>query len=456
MMVATLAEAAATMRGRLAGPDAIFRGVCTDTRRLRADELFVALKGPNFDGSAFVRDAATRGAAGAVVSEAVDSALSQIEVGDTLIALGDLAADWRRQMPARVVGLTGSNGKTTLKEMIASCLGRVARTLATEGNLNNEIGVPLMLLRLAPEHEFAVIEMGANHAGEIAYLTDRVAPDVVVITNAGPAHLEGFGSIEGVAKAKGEILAASPRPEFAVLNADDAYFDFWCSQADDLRIVSFGTSDGADVRVGNIAATDDGIAFDLSIHGNAKRIRLPFGGRHNALNAAAAAAVTTALGLSPDVIAEGLPATRPASGRLQALRGVNGLRIFDDSYNANPSSVRAAVEFLGGHPGEGWLVLGDMAELGEGADEFHRQVGELAKAVGVSRLFAVGAHSRHAADAFGSGATWHESVDAAIDALEGEIPGGAAVNLLVKGSRSMQMERVVRRFAASSANVAEE
>lgn len=448
MIVSTLSKAAEAMQGHLHGADAPFRGVSTDTRSLAPDQLFVALKGPNFDGNAFVTNAASRGASGAVVSERLEASLPLIEVEDTLLALGDLAADWRRRMPARVVGLTGSNGKTTLKEMIASCLSRVGSTLATEGNLNNEIGVPLMLLRLSPGHDYAVIEMGANHAGEIAYLTGRAAPEIVAITNAGPAHLEGFGSIEGVARAKGEILEGSPRPEAVVLNADDDYFDYWCSRATDVRVISFGTRVEADIRVSNAAASVSGLLFDLSILGETRRIELPFGGLHNAMNAAAAAGVATALGLSFDDIAAGLSESRPVAGRLRRVRGARGLQIFDDSYNANPSSVRAAAEFLGAQPGEGWLVLGDMAELGEGADRFHREVGEHARASGVVRLFATGPLSRASVKAFGPGAEWFENVDALNEALALALPPAAPVSLLVKGSRSMRMERVVKRFAA--------
>jgi UDP-N-acetylmuramoyl-tripeptide--D-alanyl-D-alanine ligase len=448
MIVATLSQAAQTMNGRLVGQDRSFRGVSTDTRRLRADELFVALTGPNFDGHEFVAEAAARAAAGAVVSRDTGSVLTRIEVADTLLALGDLAADWRRQMNARVVGLTGSNGKTTLKEMIASCLSLAAKTIATEGNLNNEIGVPLMLLRLAPEHEFAVIEMGANHIGEIAYLTERVSPDVVAITNAGAAHLEGFGSIEGVARGKGEILQGSQRPEFAVLNADDDYFGFWRALADDVSVLSFGLAEPATVRAVNVEAVPGGLSFDLRLPEAEIHIDLPLDGKHNAVNAAAAAAVALALDVDPETIRAGLNATRPVSGRLRALAGIRGLTVFDDSYNANPGSVRAAAEFLGARAGQGWLVLGDMAELGDEADRLHAEAGRAARAAGVSRLFAVGDHARRAAEAFGDGGLWCASIDELTKAVRAALPGNGPVNLLVKGSRSMRMERVVDAFVA--------
>lgn len=452
MIVASLSQAATVMQGSLTGPDATFRGVSTDTRSLREDELFVALKGPNFDGTAFVRDAADKGAAGAVVSEPVDSSLAQITVADPLLALGDLAADWRRQLPVRIAGLTGSNGKTTLKEMLASCLSLEATTFATVGNFNNEIGVPLMLLRLSPEHRYAVIEMGANHAGEIAYLTDRVAPEVVALTNAGPAHLEGFGSIEGVARAKGEILQGSPRPEFAVLNADDDYFSYWQGLVEDLRVISFGVTESADIRVVEARPVDGALEVDLSIYGEVRHVSLGFEGRHNALNAAAATAAATAMGLSPETIIDGLAAARPAAGRLRVVPGIKGIRLIDDSYNANPSSVMAAARVLGEQEGDAWLILGDMAELGPEADEFHRQVGEHARSAGIDRLYCAGPHSRHAAEGFGKGAEWLDSVDRLIDEVVAELPSGMPVNVLVKGSRSMHMERVVQALTDGSAD----
>lgn len=444
MIVSSLSQAASVTQGELIGPDATFRGVSTDTRSLQEDELFVALKGPNFDGGEFVRDAAEKGAAGAIVAEPVNSTLAQIVVADPRTALGDLAADWRRQLPVRIAGLTGSNGKTTLKEMLSSCLALEGTTFATVGNFNNEIGVPLMLLRLSPEHRFAVIEMGANHAGEIAYLTDRVAPDVVALTNAGPAHLEGFGSIEGVARAKGEIFQGSPRPEFAILNADDVYYSYWQGLVEDLRTISFGTADAADVRVVNARTVESGLSVELSIYGDLLDLSLRFEGRHNAMNAAAAAAAATAMGLAPQKIAEGLAEALPAEGRLRVVPGIKDIRLIDDSYNANPSSVMAAAQLLSEQEGDAWLILGDMAELGPDADNFHRQVGAHAKSVGVNRLHCLGPHAKHAADAFGQGGKWHESVDDLIDVVTSELPGGGLVNVLVKGSRSMHMERVVQ------------
>ncbi len=453
MIEAALSDAADAMRGSLDGAERRFRGVSTDTRSLRSDELYFALQGPNFDGHSFVPDAADKGAAGVVVSKTVDCAIPQIRVDDTLTALGDLAAEWRERMPARVVGLTGSNGKTTLKEMIASCLSQRATTIATAGNLNNEIGVPLMLLRLAPEHEFAVIEMGANHIGEIAYLTDRVAPHVVVITNAGPAHLEGFGSLDGVARGKGEILQASPRPRFAVLNADDHYFDFWRELVADIPMLSFGTGDDADFRAEDIRPKPDGLEFELCFESHRVPIRLGLPGRHNALNAAAAGAVARGLDLSPEEVQRGLNAVSPVSGRLNHGAGPGGVRLIDDSYNANPTSVQAAADYLGAQDAEGWLILGDMAELGDDADDLHRSTGEAIRESGVTRVFAVGRHAQDVVAGFGSGGNAFDDVETLVDALRDELDKHAPANLLVKGSRSMRMERVLDALRVDSGEV---
>lgn len=449
MMAGTLTQAAALMRGELSGADRDFVGVSTDTRTLKAGELFVALDGPNFDGRDFVPAAADKQAAGAVVAGPVDTTLPNIAVRDTRLALGMLAVAWRRQMSARIVGLTGSNGKTTLKEMLANCLALASKTLATEGNLNNDIGVPLMLLRLGPEHDFAVFEMGANHAGEIAYLTELVAPQIVAITNAAAAHLEGFGSVEGVAYAKGEILQGPVTPEFAVLNADDAYFDLWCSFAEGSSIVSFGVENEADVRATAIRTTATGTEFTLSLPAGAIDVSLPLAGSHNVLNAAAAAAIATALDIEPDLIRQGLNTVEPVTGRLRRLSGIAGATLFDDSYNANPASVTAAAGFLATQPGESWLVLGDMAELGDDAAAHHAAVGAAAREAGVDRVFAAGSLSQHTVDGFGKGARWFESVDELVRELKRLLPDAEGANLLVKGSRSARMERVVAELSAT-------
>ena len=440
-MISTLAKAAASMNGQLHGADRAFAGVSTDTRTIREGELFFALHGPNFDGRDYVSVARNAGAAGAVVAGAVDDDLSQIIVDDAKVALGQFGAAWRNQYDVTVIGITGSNGKTTLKELVAACLSQEATTLATQGNLNNDIGMPLMLARIDASHRYVVLEMGANHAGEIAYLTTLANPDVVTITNAGSAHLEGFGSVKAVSRAKGEILQNASRPNVAVLNADDKYFDYWSGLVTDVRSLTFGFGDDADVRADNIVAGVRGTDFVLHLAGKSVPVSLPLAGIHNVRNACAAAAIAHALELNLDVIRTGLESVNPVGGRLEPLRGVNGATLFDDSYNANPISVIAAADFVASLPGESWLVLGDMKELGNDAAELHREVGEAARASGVSRLFAYGDLASNAAEGFGEHASWYTSIDALVDELGAELSAG--VSVLVKGSRSMRMERVV-------------
>ena len=451
MMVSTLANAAKFMDGTLHGDDVSFRGVSTDTRSLRAGELFVALHGPNFDGSAFLEKAAECEAAGAVVANPVASDLPTIVVDDTMKALGQLAASWREQMPATVIGITGSNGKTTLKELLASCLSISEQTLATLGNLNNEIGVPLMLLRMSPDHRYAVIEMGANHSGEIAYLTSLASPKIVALTNAAPAHLEGFGSVENVAKAKGEILTGKPAPEIAILNADDDYFDYWKSLVNESTVISFGLSAGAEVRASGISATENGSDFTLHLPDKQVAVRLSLPGKHNVLNACAAAAIAGSLGIEADQIVRGLEAVRPVGGRLQPVTSSSGAVLFDDTYNANPVSVQAAAEFLAAQGGTSWLVLGDMAELGGDAELLHAHTGWVIREAGIEKLLATGPLSQHAVESFGDGGCWFESTEALATELRRSISDGDVV--LVKGSRSMGMERVVDALTASADKV---
>ncbi len=448
-MMTTLSAAADSMHGRLLGGDRLFDGVSTDTRTLRRGELFVALQGPNFDGGDYVSQASEKGAAAAVVGAKVDGDIAQIRVADTKLALGELGAAWRREQSAVVVGITGSNGKTTLKELTAACLSQAAPTIATEGNLNNDIGMPLMLTRIDETHRYAVLEMGANHVGEIDYLTSLAEPDVVAITNAAAAHLEGFGSIDGVAKAKGEILCGRSRPGVAILNADDEYFEFWSAMASDIDVVGFGIDTQADVCTSDIVADGGGSNFQLHRFDSRIDVRLSLPGRHNVRNACAAAAIATALGIAPEQIQSGLESVQPVAGRLQPRHGLNGATLFDDSYNANPLSVAAAAEFLAALDGQSWLVLGDMGELGADAARLHREVGVVVKNAGVDRLFGTGELSRNVTAAFGDNASWFDSIDTLIDALRVSVTSD--VNLLVKGSRFMRMERVVEALASTEA-----
>ena len=441
MIEGTLAAAAHIMNGTLLGTDRSYAGVSTDTRMLGQDELFFALQGPNFDGGAFVSAAAERSAAAAVLCEAVDVDIPQITVDDTRLALGTLAASWRQRMPAKVIGITGSNGKTTVKAILANCLSQSAETLATRGNLNNDIGMPLMLLSLSENHRYAVIEMGANHPGEIAYLTSLARPDVVLITNAAPAHLEGFGDLDGVASAKGEILQGDVSPVFVVLNADDPYFAYWNSLLSGDTVISFGVEANASVFATDVEADGDLMIFSLHIHAEEIPIRLPLAGIHNVSNACAAAAVLHGLGMDGKQIRQGLESVQAVSGRLQPVERITSVTVYDDSYNANPQSVIAAAEFLAAQPGHNWLVLGDMGELGEDEVLLHKAVGRAAKRLGIDRILATGKLSKNTVKTFGNGAQWYENIDGLVEELQRTATEDT--NILIKGSRFMEMERVV-------------
>ncbi len=441
MIEGNLAAAAHIMNGTLRGTDRAFTGVSTDTRTLSQGELFIALQGPNFDGAAFVSAAAEKSAAAAVLSEAVEVDIPQITVDDTRLALGTLARSWRKKMPAKVIGITGSNGKTTVKAILADCLSLSGETLATRGNLNNDIGLPLMLLSLSEEHRYAVIEMGANHLGEIAYLTSLTEPEVVVITNAAPAHLEGFGDLDGVARAKGEILQGDVSPVFVVLNADDPYFAYWNSQLAGDTVISFGVESDASVLATDVEADGDSMTFSIHIHSEEIPISLPLAGLHNVSNACAAAAVLHGLGMDSKQIRQGLESVQAVSGRLQPVEGITTLTVYDDSYNANPQSVIAAAEFLAAQPGNNWLVLGDMGELGEDEVLLHKAVGRAAKRLGIDRILAIGALSQNTVKTFGNGGQWYENIDGLIEELQSSATEDT--NILIKGSRFMEMERVV-------------
>jgi UDP-N-acetylmuramoyl-tripeptide--D-alanyl-D-alanine ligase len=448
MMTMPLSQAAEVLNARQRGADVTFRGVSTDTRTLAQGNLFVALRGPSFDGHDYLAQARRRGAVAATVSEPRDADLPLLEVGDTRIALGELAAHWRTHFAIPVVGLTGSNGKTTVKEMIAAILARCGEALVTRGNLNNDIGVPLTLLGLGAQHRYAVVEMGANHPGEIGYLTRLVQPTVGLVNNAGPAHLEGFCSLEGVAKAKGELFEGLGSDAVCVINADDHYAGLWRAMAGSRSVMSFALEQRAEVQAqwrGDLQGSD----VELHTPAGATSLRLSLPGRHNVMNALAAAAATLALEIPlPDIVA-GLAAVRPVHGRWESLPGVNGVQLIDDTYNANPASLQAALQLLVGADVEPWLVLGDMGELGQEGRRLHRQMGEEAKKNGVQRLFALGELAQRAAEAFGDGAEVFADVDALTRRLAQMARPG--VLMLVKGSRSMRMERVVAALRSSAA-----
>lgn len=451
-MKARLSAAAAAVAGRLEGADAGFHGVSIDSRTLEPGQLFIALRGERFDAHEFLAAAAGRGAAGAIVERAaVGIALPQVVVQDAQAALTALAAAWRAQCAAVVIGVGGSNGKTTTKELLAAIVAGAGPSLATRGNLNNHIGVPLTLLRLEPAHRYAVVEMGANRPGEIAALAALAQPAIALVTNAGDEHLEGFGDLDGVARAEGEMFAALGAGGTAVINADDAFAGLWAGMAPaGARILRFGVDAPADVTAlgisGRIESGSFVTAFTLAVAGTEARVRLPLAGRHNVVNALGAAAAAHAAGIALPAIVAGLERMRPVAGRLQLKAGLRGAWLVDDSYNANPSSVRAGIDVLCTLPGEHWLVLGEMAELGEGTVAAHAGIGDYARRAGITRLFAIGAAARHAVDAFGARASWYGDAAALGDALEAGLEPG--VTALVKGSRVNRLERVVERLAA--------
>jgi UDP-N-acetylmuramoyl-tripeptide--D-alanyl-D-alanine ligase len=449
-MKRSLSDFARACGGTLHGHDREYKTVSSDTRTISKGDLFIALRGPRFNANEFVGAALTAGAAGAVVDALQPVAVPQIVVPDTQAALERAGHAWRAQFSIPVIGVAGSNGKTTAKEMTAAILGAAGECLATRGNLNNHIGVPLTLLRLEPVHRFAVVEMGANRAGEVAALVKIGEPTVGMITNAGAEHLEGFGSIEGVARAEGEMVAGLDRGATAVINADDEFADLWRSSTA-ARVVTFGLVNNADFAAANLKTSvgPEGFLtrFDLVSPSGRAPIELRMGGRHNVMNALAAAAAAMAAGASLEHVRSGLGAVRAVAGRLQFKKAATGAWLIDDSYNANPSSVRAGIQVLSELDGRKWLVLGDMAELGEFAESSHREIGVFAREHGIERLFAIGSRASLAGESFGRGGQWFADANALAEAL-GTAPSD--VRMLIKGSRVNRLERVVDALVGSS------
>jgi UDP-N-acetylmuramoyl-tripeptide--D-alanyl-D-alanine ligase len=453
-MKRTLGEFARACGGRLSGAEGAFTDVVSDSRTLAPGQLFVALRGPHFNGHDFIAAAAEAGAAGALVETAQSVALPQIVVADTEAALARAARAWRGDFRGPLIGVAGSNGKTTAKEMTAAILGEAGSCLATRGNLNNHIGVPLTLMRLTPEHRFAVIEMGANHAGEVAALAAIARPSIGMITNAGAEHLEGFGSLEGVARAEGEMVVGLAAAETAVINADDEFAGLWRGLTR-ARVVTFGVQRSADFSASEVHTSvgTQGFRtrFRLTAPQGSAAIELHLGGAHNIANALAAAAAAASAGATLAQIAAGLTRVRAVSGRLQFKQTSGGAWLIDDSYNANPSSVRAAIEVLGSLAGRRWLVLGDMAELGAFARDAHADIGEFARAAGVERLYATGPLSAQAVASFGAGAQWFADGGALTAALTGALEAaGPEVRILIKGSRFNRLERVVAALTGAN------
>jgi UDP-N-acetylmuramoyl-tripeptide--D-alanyl-D-alanine ligase len=451
-MKRTLKDAALAVGGRLVGEDHAYGAVATDSRTLNPGSLFVALRGPNFDGAQFAVAAAARGAIGALVERQVEAPLTQVVVADALHALQTLAAAWRAQFAVALIAVAGSNGKTTAKEMTAAILARMGAVLATQGNLNNHIGVPVTLMRLEDSHRTAVVEMGANRVGDVAELMRIARPTVGLITNAGAEHLEGFGDLDGVAKGEGEAVSNLSPEGTAVINADDAYAGYWRSVATARRVVTFGLHGGADFTAENpqqaVERGEFATRFTLICPLGRAPILIKTGGAHNIVNALAAAAAAAAAGASLAEIAAGLADFRAVAGRLQLKAGLRGSWIIDDSYNANPSSVRAGLEVLRGLTGVKWLVLGDMAELGESSHDSHAHVGHYARDCGVTRLFAHGPLSSRAVETFGAGGEWFADTDSLTRRLTDEI--APAVTVLIKGSRINRLERVVQALTGAS------
>ncbi len=443
-----LSEAAAMLGVPFGGPDADVLRVSTDSRAIRPGDLFIALKGEKFDGGAFAAQALQQGAVGVVLDAAQAPEIAEaIRVDDTRLALGRLAAAWRDRFSIPLVAVTGSNGKTTVKEMLAAILRTEAGTddavLNTEGNLNNDIGLPLMLLRLREGHQFAVLEMGMNHAGEIDYLTRLARPDVALINNAMTAHIGFLGSVEAIARAKGEIFAGLSGAGIAVFNADDPHASLWRGLNAQRCVIDFGMEQAAAVS-GEFVQGEFGGQLKITLPSATLDISLQVPGRHNVMNALAAAAAAFTLDVSNRSIVAGLSGFAGVKGRLQRKAALHGSTFIDDTYNANPDSVKAALAVLAQQAGKKVLVLGDMGELGADAAAMHAQIGLAARSAGVDRLLALGELSRETVGAFGSGAMHFERIQELLAELENELTPDTTV--LVKGSRFMQMERVVQSF----------
>ena len=434
-----LAEVANILSAEMIGENIKIKGISTDTRTIKGGELFLALKGPNFDGHNFVKQALDNGAVACLVQQQVDAEHCVI-TKNTHQALGLLAKAWRQKFNHPVFAITGSNGKTTVKEMIASIVKQDQSVVATQGNLNNDIGVPLTLFRLNENYDAAVIEMGANHSGEIEYLTNITLPDVAVITNIGAAHLEGFGSIEKTAKAKSEIFKGLSKSGFAIINADDSFSDYMKKVSGKHNVLSFGVKNKADVMCKWDSGTEGSTLNVMTPKGDCN-IKLKLLGFHNVMNALAAVTASLAADFTLQKIVNGLEDLKPVNGRLQIKHGFNNSRVIDDTYNANPTSLLAALNVLHDFPGKRFLALGDMAELGDNEDKLHIDAGIYAKESGVDSLYSFGKLAAKAAKEFGGNGFCYDKHEDMIDALRGEL--SQDVTLLVKGSRSMHMENVV-------------
>ncbi|TGC20285.1 UDP-N-acetylmuramoyl-tripeptide--D-alanyl-D-alanine ligase [Escherichia sp. E4385] len=444
MISVTLSQLTDILNGELKGADITLDAVTTDTRKVTPGCLFVALKGERFDAHDFADQAKAGGAGALLVSRPLDIDLPQLIVKDTRLAFGELAAWVRQQVPARVVALTGSSGKTSVKEMTAAILSQCGNTLYTAGNLNNDIGVPMTLLRLTPEYDYAVIELGANHQGEIAWTVSLTRPEAALVNNLAAAHLEGFGSLAGVAKAKGEIFTGLPENGIAIMNADNNDWLNWQSVIGSRKVWRFSpNAANSDFTATNIHVTSHGTEFTLQTPTGSVDVLLPLPGRHNIANALAAAALSMSVGATLDAIKAGLANLKAVPGRLFPIQLAENQLLLDDSYNANVGSMTAAVQVLAEMPGYRVLVVGDMAELGAESEACHVQVGEAAKAAGIDRVLSVGKQSHVISTASGVGEHFADK-SALIARLKSLIAEQQVITILVKGSRSAAMEEVVR------------
>lgn len=455
MIKLSLTDIAKQLNGTLEGDDLIITHVSTDTRDIVAGSLFIALVGPNFNGHVFANEARQKGAVAIVASEPVDAHLPVIMVADTKAALGTLGAFVKERVAPKTVGITGSSGKTTVKEMVTAILQESGSVLSTQGNFNNDIGVPLTLLRLEEQHEYAVIEMGANHLGEIAYTTGLVKPDVATIVNAAASHLEGFGSLFGVARAKSEIFKGLAKDGTAILNYDSQFYDFWLGKLDNEFIYSFSLDTpagaGADYTASQVGLAFNGCAhFIMQTPMGEMNIELTIPGMHNVSNALLAAGLAINVGASLENVRDGLSKMQHVKGRLDVKQLSEQVRLLDDSYNANVASVTAAIKLLSSYQGRRVLVLGDMAELGDKAKHYHEEVGALAKNEGIDMLYTLGQLSQSASEVYGQAGQHFHDIDLLIEELYQELtPLHDDITILVKGSRSSRMDRVVTALEGS-------
>ena len=440
MIHMSLNEAASCLSCKPVQSDLTFTGITSDSRQVVPGMLFAAIPGQVVDGHDYIQQAMDRGAVAALVSQSVSTSLTLLQVPDVLAALGTLAGYWRGECTAKVIGITGSNGKTTVKEMVASILKQEGAVLATKGNFNNELGLPLTVFQLSKSHDYAVLEMGASNPGDIAYLAGIARPDVGLITNVGPAHLQGFINMQGVARAKGELFAVLPVDGTAIINAAEPWVDLW-QKINKAGTVYYFNGEGEN----HIQAhqVEDDIVVSTPV--GEFSLQLPLPGLHNLTNATAATAVCLALDVPLTHIKTGLESVQPVPGRLSLKHASAGWTVIDDTYNANPASLYAALQVLATQNGEPWLVMGDMKELGVDSRKMHAELGDAARSLGVKRLFALGEASTAAVDAFGDRAVHFSSRNSLIEALREELRPGVAC--LVKGSRSMGMEHVVNAIS---------